>query len=197
MKNTVLIFLCSILTILLISCGSIQTDQAPEEQGETLDYKEMGLEITSSAFAKLSSNLMEAMESGGVSEAVKYCHVEAYPLTDAVAEDYEVSIRRVSSRYRNFSNAPVDWEVDLLNHYEAYSDPTAASDSLIFLEDGAVVYARPILLQGPCIKCHGTPGTDIADKDYALIKSLYPDDRAIGFAPGDLRGMWVVKFKDK
>ena len=37
----------------------------------------------------------------------------------------------------------------------------------------------------PCAACHGT---NIAPEVKAKIAELYPDDAAVGFKPGDMRG---------
>ena len=40
----------------------------------------------------------------------------------------------------------------------------------------------------PCLTCHGAPEPAL----NAEILRLYPQDRATGFAPGDLRGAFTV-----
>jgi len=42
-----------------------------------------------------------------------------------------------------------------------------------------------------CVVCHGDPA-QIPDAVLAALAARYPDDRATGFAEGDLRGwFWV------
>jgi len=48
-----------------------------------------------------------------------------------------------------------------------------------------------------CEKCHGKIGSTLKEADYASIKSLYPEDMAIGYKTGDLRGMWSISFLEK
>lgn len=52
-------------------------------------------------------------------------------------------------------------------------------------------YFRRIVVDQPCLACHG-------DKDArpAFIKAKYPDDRAFGFAVGDLRGIYAVTWTE-
>jgi hypothetical protein len=53
-----------------------------------------------------------------------------------------------------------------------------------------VGYVEPITIQPPCLACHGTQ-LDAAVRQK--LAELYPEDRATGFAPGELRGMfWVT-----
>ena len=54
-----------------------------------------------------------------------------------------------------------------------------------------VGYVEPIVTQPMCIACHGeTLSPAVAD----AIGRLYPEDRATGFAAGDLRGVFWVEF---
>ena len=49
----------------------------------------------------------------------------------------------------------------------------------------------PILLQPECEMCHGEPAA-VAEEVRARIDEHYPDDQALGFTAGDLRGwFWV------
>jgi cytochrome c551/c552 len=45
-----------------------------------------------------------------------------------------------------------------------------------------------------CIKCHGGK-TDITESTQKMIAQKYPNDKAIGYQMGDLRGMWKIKLK--
>jgi hypothetical protein len=158
------------------------------------DYKTLGAEITGMAFASLSSNLMRAIEESGVEGAIDFCHIAALPLTDSVGINHQVSIKRVASKYRNPSNAPDGWESELLEYYAQLDKKDLSQDSLITLPNGEKVYTKPIILQGACIQCHGEIGKDIDLANYRAILKKYPEDKAVGFSPGDLRGMWVVRF---
>jgi hypothetical protein len=59
------------------------------------------------------------------------------------------------------------------------------------LADGRVGYVEPIYMQSLCLTCHGESlATDVADE----IKRRYPQDEAIGFKPGELRGIFWLEF---
>jgi len=50
----------------------------------------------------------------------------------------------------------------------------------------------PIRLKGECQMCHG-PADSIDEEVLAAIGENYPEDQAVGFAEGDLRGwFWVL-----
>jgi hypothetical protein len=42
-----------------------------------------------------------------------------------------------------------------------------------------------------CLQCHGKPEERKADA-YTLIEQYYPNDKAINYDLGALRGMWKV-----
>jgi hypothetical protein len=44
------------------------------------------------------------------------------------------------------------------------------------------------------MNCHGTPGKHIQDATLTRIQQLYPEDRAVNFKEGDLRGLWHIIF---
>jgi len=52
-------------------------------------------------------------------------------------------------------------------------------------------------MQKKCLVCHGTIGKEMAAKTNATIKSFYPNDLAIGFQEGDLRGIWSIVLERK
>jgi hypothetical protein len=53
-------------------------------------------------------------------------------------------------------------------------------------------YVRPLVVDGRCLACHGDPaGFD--PEVRAVLARRYPDDRATGYAPGDLRGAISVR----
>jgi hypothetical protein len=117
---------------------------------------------------------------------------------DSLGMNSNVTIRRVSHMYRNPEDAPNEMEDQLLNAY-AYSleqneDP---GDNIQMLENGKILYTKPIVIQTPlCLYCHGDKDMIAADTK-ARINKLYPDDKATGFKEGDLRGMWSIELDKK
>jgi hypothetical protein len=46
---------------------------------------------------------------------------------------------------------------------------------------------RPIVMGEPCLACHG-PVEGINPRVLELIRAAYPEDLAVGYQAGDLRG---------
>lgn len=164
----------------------IQSAEITKEQKKELLNR--GDSIAQVAFQTLSGELKNAMQRGGVKEAVKYCRVNAYPLTDSVGEQFGTELMRVAEKYRNPQNALTDFDTE---HFAAMKQ---GKQKMLVLHGGNAVFYKRIDLAPQCLSCHGVPGKDIADTDYDFIKEKYPKDQAVNFKPGDLRGMWKITF---
>jgi len=100
-----------------------------------------------------------------------------------------IAVGRTSHRLRNPANAPEPWMEPLIEHYVG-RPPEPGSHRTVDLGERGTGYVEPIYLQPLCVTCHGEavdPGL------LAAIRERYPEDRATGFRPGELRGLfWAV-----
>ncbi len=161
---------------------------------------EWGDELSQEAQATLMGALQKAIEERGAAGAVEFCNIEALPLTQSVAEKHGVSINRVSEMNRNPKNAPQAVESPLLEAY-AYNAEEGIQNApnVQKLEDGeTLLFTKAIVIPGGlCLNCHGSVGEEIAQDTHEKIQSLYPDDKAVGYKVGDLRGMWSIRIPKK
>jgi Fe-S cluster biogenesis protein NfuA len=51
-----------------------------------------------------------------------------------------------------------------------------------------VNYIKPIVTEGICLSCHGSENT-ISDNVKQILSKKYPEDKAVGYSIGDLRGI--------
>ena len=56
---------------------------------------------------------------------------------------------------------------------------------------GRMGYVEPIIMQPTCSLCHGV---NIAPDVMAKIATLYPEDQAVGFRVGELRGVFWAEY---
>ncbi len=199
MSNTKkIIFLSTVVVLFLMSCGETQPNvevskELPKvEVLDTAKYLKQGGEIAQATFKVLSQNLQNAMAEGGVENALKFCNVNAMPLTDSLSKYYNVEIKRTSHKVRNPLNEPTNTEFMMLDLYLSGANKAFIMEN----EAGGVSYYSPIKMVGLCVTCHGQVGTTLAEKDYQIIQSLYPDDKATGFNVDELRGMWSITFNN-
>ena len=177
--------------ILFLGCADKRTE-VTEDQLE-------GMRATSMEFMKsLKGILIKQIQTKGVLQAVSVCSDTAQVLTNNFGLQKGVFIRRVSLRNRNENNYPDDFEKMVLNKFELLKQNNELDDKTEHIEtvkDGEYTYVRylkPILIQAECLNCHGNPNdmmTDVKD----LIMQKYPQDKAVGYSIGDLRGAVSVK----
>ncbi len=197
-----------IILLLLISACASEKKQGINEQKETrqapativLDtakYLELGDDLVGETKRKISTTLVEAMEKGGVKYASQFCNLVAYPIVDSMSKVHNARIRRVSDKPRNPKDAMDEAEQKVFALFKAKAQvPDAELKPLVVQhDDGTVGYYAPIkILMPTCLKCHGEVGKDIKAEDYKVLKSLYPNDVAVGYKEGDLRGMFSIRF---
>jgi hypothetical protein len=137
--------------------------------------------------ATLSGRLMEEMKAGGPSRAVTVCRDEAQALTKKVASESEMALGRTSDRLRNPLNAAPGWARPFVER--SAGRKSAAIEPVVVDLGDRIGVLRPIGTAGACTTCHG-----VADKQPEALRSLlarhYPQDKAVGFAEGDLRGFF-------
>jgi hypothetical protein len=143
------------------------------------------------ALAPLKQGLMSTLKAAlaeSPEKAVAACQLAA-PGMAANASGDVYTVGRTSERLRNPKNAPAPWLQALLVQY-AQSAPGESTGTVVALEDGAIGYVEPIRIQPLCTTCHGAA---VDPALLATIRARYPEDRAIGYANGDFRGLfWVV-----
>lgn len=138
---------------------------------------------------RLFARLNELILQGGPVSAIRVCRSEAPAIAKAVGATHGLEIGRTSFRLRNPANAPRGWAA---SHVHAAAGKKAGEVKLVVVDLGdRLGLLRPVGVMPACTRCHGA--VDGIDQDVrAALASGYPEDRATGFAPGDLRGfVWV------
>jgi hypothetical protein len=139
---------------------------------------------------KLQGRLGAAMVNVGPSAAVTVCRDEAPRVAAEVAAEKHVRIGRTSDRLRNAKNAPPAWALPTLA--AAAGQRAAQAKTVAFDLGDRVGLLRPIAAGPMCLRCHGRP--EVLSGDVrASLQGAYPDDRAVGYEEGDLRGFFWVE----
>lgn len=178
-----------VVSVFLLSCKKTLSDKEIET------YREKGLTISKSTGKELSGTLMQKMQEGGISQAVSFCNVTAIPITQQMSENYDVTIKRTSLKTRNPLNAPAENERFVLQEFEAKKSKGMPLESKVLVDvEGNPHYYAPIFIEKKCLICHGSLDKELSKTTDSIIKSHYPNDLAIGFKEGDLRGIWSISF---
>lgn len=149
---------------------------------------------------QLQARLKSAMAEGGPVNAIEVCNHDAPEIARSISEGRRYDVARTSLKLRNPANAPDAWERQILESFEARK---AAGAPITTLEKSAFVeidgkphfrFMKAIPTMPLCVSCHGK---DIAPAVDATLDTLYPEDQARGFAPGDIRGAFTVTMEIK
>jgi hypothetical protein len=145
---------------------------------------ELALGAVNALMVELMGELTAALDSGGPAGGIAVCRNQAPFIARRVSEQYGVDIGRTSFALRNPSNQPPPWAeplvVERIDEPVFVAGPTGQFGALL-----------PIRLKAECQMCHGQ-ADEIADEVQAAIAEHYPQDDAIGFQSGDLRGwFWI------
>jgi hypothetical protein len=196
--KTIMIRIIALVTIVAIvqACDN-STSMDNSMSLNKRNHLDEGGEIAQNVFQVLSSELKQALDSGGVSNAINYCNLNALSITDSMSKKYGVEIRRTSQFYRNPKNSPTIHETKVLSNYQQLiNNGGAVSPFTDTLDDGRIQFHSPIFLAPLCSKCHGDVESEIGSVNDSIIKQHYPKDLATGFKIGELRGMWSIIFEE-
>ncbi len=170
------------------SLASIESKEAAIEQAQA---------VSNSFLGSLKSELVKAMAEGGPKNAIDVCSRKAMPLTESSAKSasYVAGLKRTSMRVRNLSNAPDERELKVLNHFASLA---ASNEEMpqyyLQVEKENFHFYKPIIVDAPCLSCHGTKAS-LAPDVLAELAKRYPEDQALGYSLGDFRGLLHVTLR--
>jgi len=151
--------------------------------------------IVKSFAGRLQAALQQAIAEQGFQHAIGVCRLEAPRIAAGLKQESGWTVGRTALRLRNPANAPDAWERRVLETFRARG---MAGEDFKDVEEIAVIaadgkrklrYMKAIPTGQICTACHGS---DIDPDLAATIREAYPQDRATGFAPGDLRGAFTL-----
>jgi hypothetical protein len=154
--------------------------------------------VASAMPPKLLGVLTEEIQKGGPESAVAVCRDKAPQMAKAASEQSGWAIRRVSLRNRNPKAVPDAWERTVLEEFDRRA---AAGEAAPTLEKSEVVadgdnkvqrYMKALPTQEVCLSCHGA-ADNLSTAVSEQLRKLYPDDKAVGYKPGEIRGAITLK----
>jgi hypothetical protein len=185
----VVLFLATLLVLAAVPACE-QNDEIDEATRQVVVQR--GEQVALHLMQTLSGRLTAAMSEGGPPAAISFCSEEAHALTASVVEGigHGWEVKRATLRPRNPDNAPDDLEEEALEFFHAAE---AAGQELPEhlvqrTPDGDYRYYRPLLTAAMCVQCHG-PAEELSSEVVQVLAQRYPDDQAIGYREGDLRGL--------
>ncbi|MGV6829998.1 MAG: c-type heme family protein [bacterium] len=161
---------------------------------KTQTIAERGLQYALNTKKELGKNLMGTIQKKGTKEAVTFCNIQAYPITDSMAVAQNATIKRVSDKPRNPNNQASTKELDIIAQFKKAIANNEDYKPITEVENGKVTFYAPILTNSMCLQCHGTPRKTIQPEVFRTITNHYPEDKAIGYDVNEVRGMWSITY---
>ena len=172
-----------VLSSTLLFSASLNEEQAIQK----------GSAVAATLVQRLGGEVKNHMQSSGAIGALYFCAQNAQLLTDQIGKESNTQVKRVSLKTRNPVNVASADEQAILNKWETLQNTGQSLPSHELKTNTQYTYYKPILINNEaCLKCHGDIGPESPlGKE---IRTIYPEDKAVGYKMGDLRGMIVVTF---
>jgi hypothetical protein len=148
---------------------------------------------------QLGGTLKAELAANGPEGAIGVCKDAAPAIAGTLSRQSGAKVARVSLRTRNaMLGSPDAWEQAVLAEFDkraAAGEKLDAMEHAEFVDEPAGRYFRylkAIPVQPMCLACHGTAET-IPEGVKRRLAADYPNDRATGYAPGQIRGAVTIK----
>lgn len=158
-------------------------------------YLEEAKGIVGKFFSSLKAELETALNQGGPTNAVRVCKERAPAIAAEYSAETGWDVGRTSLKLRNPSNAPDDWEKQVLLGFEERRAKGEDVETMSFAETTQVNgekqfrFMKAIPTGGACLLCHGA---DLPPDLVEVLDEAYPEDQARGFSLGDIRGAFTL-----
>ncbi len=190
-----------IITLALFSLGCNSSDKPDNIKQETPtnvtqgELQKASKLLISGFMGNLKTELKNAIKEGGAASAIDVCQIKAPQVADSFSNE-KWSIKRVTEKPRNQLNKANAHEqeilkffADTINKLEFFDEWTDPENKIGYS------YYQPINIGKFCLMCHGDSKA-IDEKVSLALQDKYPEDKAINYIAGDLRGMFVVHIKN-
>jgi len=180
----------------VLCAAALWANPYESKQDEIDAVTAIGQKASGALLKALGGNLQAHLKAGGPMDAFEFCSNNAYALTQDVDKSLgdDVTVKRISIKYRNPANKPLEDEEPILRALHLMNQNGVVPPREVIQDKGNGVYKyyKPLLInKEACLHCHG----DISKnpKLAAAISEIYPADRATGYKMNDMRGAIVVE----
>ena len=173
-----------LITLLILTLSACSTT----EERDLTELDQRAARITQQFVGTLLPTLQSAMAEGGPTQAIEVCSVRAPEIAAELSAESGWSVRRVSLKARNVDLATPDaWERQMLESFDrrqlAGEPGPEINASAVVNGDYRYMQAQPAMPL--CLTCHGQ---NISSEVRSALADHYPDDTAIGYSVGQIRG---------
>jgi len=180
------------MTVITLGLAAISTDlSATDYDAEIAASRDTVREFMQT----LKQELQAGMQAGGPVNAISVCNLTAPAIASTYSARNGWDVGRTSLKLRNPDNAPDAWERSVLEAFEkrkeAGEDPAKMEFYEVVRQDDVseIRYMKAIPTAGLCLACHGEQLDSIVK---TRLETLYPEDQALGYREGDIRGAFTI-----
>jgi hypothetical protein len=181
---------------LLLFFGSVAAGAADDD---LRSFTEESRKLAGQMLSQVRGELLREVERSGPIRAINVCKYSAPEIASDLSRQSGARVSRVALRPRNPALGDADvWEQKVLLDFEKRFAKGEKADALEFSE--VVVepagkswrYMKAIPMAQACMPCHG-PVSQISEGVRAQLASEYPNDRAVDYQLGQVRGAVSIK----
>ena len=189
-KNIILLFIATLF--IMNEYSFINAKELSE-----MDAKKIAKEAIENVGGKLKHTLMQKVKTGGFANAADFCSTEAGKLAKEASKSLPngVSVQRITNKPRNSLNKATLDHLKVLSSIDAELKKGNTPQMIVKkLSANHYQVYKPLIMAGKCLNCHGDNSTRNKEA-YKIIQAKYPNDKAIGYKKGELRGAFLVDIK--
>jgi len=195
MKKNILILSTITAAVLFAGCGNSSKNVAKTDNNKAQkEIKMKAKQAIMTVGGTLKKTMGAKMKEGGPSMAAEFCSNSASKLAQDASKNLEkgVTVRRITSKPRDSKNMATDEQLEVLKDIEAKMKQGKMPKMVVkqISKNHYQVY-KPFKVGDKCVICHGTKETR-DENAYKIILEKYPNDKAVGYKVGDLRGAFLV-----
>lgn len=166
--------------------------QGQREEAALAEARKLSDELT----GQVRSLLMQELEKGGYEGAVRVCAEVAQKVTADYSARTGRYARRVSLGYRNPKDIPDEYEREKLQEFDRLRrEKKLENEYYEVVRERDVEYLRymkPLITGKMCLNCHGQV-TEVPHAVMSQLQRRYPNDKALGYNEGDVRGAVSIR----
>jgi hypothetical protein len=181
------------VALLLLAPAALASDD--DLRGFTEEARLLATQIVN----QVRSELFKELDRTGPIRAIVVCKYSVPEITSSISRQSGMRVTRVALKPRNRALGEADpWEQKVLLDFEKRVAKGEKADNLEFAEmvqepaGKSLRYMRALGMAQPCMLCHG-PVSQISEGVRAQLASEYPNDKAVEYQIGQVRGGVSVK----
>ena len=180
--------LASLLSLSLL----LSLQPLPAADIDSAQLKQQAIDIVKKFGGSLKPELIQAIQSGGPAHAISVCAEKAPAIARNLSNETGWIVKRVSLKARNSQSAiPDDWEKEVLKQFDQRQANGESASQMAYSEivGNKFRFMKAQGVEAVCLSCHAAK---IKPEVEAALKEKYPDDKALGYTLGQVRGAFSL-----